>query len=689
MKNWPAWAKILLIVVIVFSCVSMCCCLVLAGLVIYSEKIGPIDGNPLDINLPTYEFNTEETPEVVFPTEEETNEPLITTPEGTDTSELVSWDTLTALENEDVPINDLRELARRLGGKGEIPVSVETPALPAEVGDTRKFWVSNMDTDENFQVDASLVVRGDTVYFWVENGVDYKKRDVQALVDAFDEKIFPTNRTFFGMENSPGVDGEDRLFILYASNIGSTVAGYFSSADAVHPLAHPYSNAHEMFVMSADNAPLSDNYTFGVLAHEYQHMIHWNLDRNEETWLNEGFSELASYLNGYDPGSAAYSFASDPDIQLNYWPEFGETYVHYGSSYLFVSYILDRFGSEFTQALVKDASNGMDSLDNILRAKNIVNSQTGKPLTADEVYSDWAIANILNDTSVQKGQYGYSGGTDVPTFFPNETYSYCPSDWENASVSQYGTDYLEFDCEGSFTLQFQGVGQVGILPENAFSGDFAFWSNRGDESDMTMTREFDLTQVTGDVNLKYKVWFEIEELWDYAYLEVSDDGGKTWTILETKYGTSENPQGNAYGWGYSGSSNGWQEEFIDFSEYAGKSILIRFEYITDAAVNLDGLMVDDIELEAAGYFSDFETDDGGWDGQGFVRIQNKLPQTFAVSIIKTGVNPEVQTFLLTETRNMSVPVEIGGGVDSVILVVSGTTRFTTQPAIYRYKITDK
>jgi len=202
-----------------------------------------------------------------------------------------------------------------------------------------------------------------------------------------------------------------------------------------------------------------------------------------------------------------------------------------------------------------------------------------------------------------------------------------------------------------------------------------------------MTREFDFTTVNGNITLDYHVWYEIEEGWDYAYLVVSEDNGQTWTILETPSGTDYNPQGNAYGWGYTGSSNGWRNEVVDLSAYAGKTIRIRFEYITDAAVNLNGLMLDDIHVETVGYTSDFETDEGGWLSEGFVRVQNRLPQTFAVSVVTTGRNPAVQTYLLTNTQQLSVPIQIGGQVDSVILVVSGTTRFTIQPAIYRYQVT--
>ena len=77
---------------------------------------------------------------------------------------------------------------------------------------------------------------------------------------------------------------------------------------------------------------------------------------------------------------------------------------------------------------------------------------------------------------------------------------------------------------------------------DAHSGSFSFWSNKGDESNMTLTREFDFTDVSGPIEFSYSTWYDIEEDWDYLYLEVSEDG-QNWTILETPSGTDTNPTG--------------------------------------------------------------------------------------------------------------------------------------------------
>ena len=179
--------------------------------------------------------------------------------------------------------------------------------------------------------------------------------------------MYPTNREFFGSEWSPGIDGDEHIYILYARGIGFSIAGYFSSADETHPLAHEYSNAHEMFLFNADNTDLGDEFTYGVLAHEFQHMIHWYQDRNETSYLNEGFSEVAAFLNGYDIGGFDWLYSTNPDLQLNDWPnDPNATTPHYGAGFLYLTYFLDRFGEDATKALVKDPENGLDSVDNVL-----------------------------------------------------------------------------------------------------------------------------------------------------------------------------------------------------------------------------------------------------------------------------------------------------------------------------------
>jgi hypothetical protein len=593
---------------------------------------------------------------------------------------------LRALENALVPVNDPLDLARRLEGKQNLPRSLEGPPVVYEIGQGRAFWVTDTDTNENFQVQATLRYITDHVYFWIDDRVSYNQRQLQTLVETFESEIYPTNREFFGSEWTPGVDADPHLHILYTRGMGSHVAGYFSTVDEYLPVVREDSNGHEMFLLSAEHLELNQEFTYGVLAHEFQHMIHWYQDRNEETWMNEGFSQLAMFLNGYTIGGADTVYARDPDMQLTDWPS-DDTTPHYGAAYLFMAYFLDRFGEKATQALVAEPANGMVSIDGVLSTLGVTDPLSGETTQADDVFADWVIASYLQDGQVADGRYTYHNIPYTPQPAESEEIRSCPQELSTREVSQYGVDYIRIRCRGEHTLQFEGSVLVDVLPADAHSGLFAYYSNRGDESDMTLTRAFDFSEHSGPLTLTYWTWYDLEEDYDYLYLLASPDG-ENWQILTTPSGTPDDPSGNSYGWAYNGFSGGgptWIQERVDISQFAGKEVLLRFEYITDAAVNGEGFLLDDIAVPEIDYFSDFESDDGGWEAQGFVRIQDSLPQTFRLSLIRFGDTTSVEHIPLSADNAATIPLSIGSG-DEVVLVVSGTSRFTRQKAAYQFRI---
>lgn len=626
-------------------------------------------------------------PAAVMETEEPTREPSIS-PSEPALNLGRAQEMLDELSNTIVPINSPIELAERLGGIPDVPRVVAEDAEDIPVGTMKTFWAANLDTISHFQLEAELVYARPHVYFWIQEGVKFDLEDVQALVDTFEDQIYPTTREFFGSEWSPGVDGDEHLYILYARNLGAVTAGYFSPSDELSPLAHEYSNAHEMFYLSADVVDLGEQYAYSVLAHEFQHMIHWNLDRNEQSWINEGFSELSAHLSGYDVGGWDYAYADNPDIALTEWPTNGGT--HYGQAFLYVTYFLDRFGSEATQSVAAHVDNGLDSIDTTLLDLGILDPESGEPITADDVHKDWIIAMYLQDPDVGDGRYAYRSYTP-PMIGANDQFDECPLSAQDRQVNQYGVDYIEIFCEGEYTLTFKGASEVPVLPAEALSGEYAFWSNRGDESDMTLTRAFDLTGVDGPVELRYWVWYDIEEGWDYLYLVISPDGGETWEIIQTPSGTDEDTSGSSYGWAYTGYSGGgsepaWIQEKVDLSDYAGEEILVRFEYITDAAVNGDGLLLDDLSIEAIDYFESFEGEAEGWEARGFVRLYNRLPQTYEVILLEDNGEVQLREVALDDENMGEISFSVADVSSPATLIVSGTTRHTWQPAAYTIEI---
>ena len=604
-------------------------------------------------------------------------------------------DTLETLLNEKVPINNPIDIAHRLEGKENIPLTLPVENLNRQIGEKESFWVVDTDSNENFQVETTLAAVTDHLYFWIEDGVDYSKKALDDLVAEFEDNIYPTNREFFGSEWTPGVDEDPHLYVIYARGLGSNLAGYYASIDEYHPLVHEFSNAHETFMLSADNAGLTEDYTYGVLAHEFQHMIHWYRDKNETSWLNEGFSELATLLTGHRYGPAHdYWYAQDPDSQLNDWPnDPNEITPHYGSSFLFVTYFLDRFGSEATKALVSDDLNGLQSVDKVLQDLEITDPDTGSVITADDVFLDWVVTNYIKDDYNVTDRFDYSNYPEAPIgFLPTESIDQCPTGLEYRDVHQYGVDYIEINCQGSFTLKFEGQQSVQLLPVYPHSGSYAFWSNKGDQSDMWITREFDLSEVTGSITLNYWTWYDLEADYDYVFLEISTNGGE-WRIIRAPSTISEDPSGNSYGWGYNGLSGGdgsWIQESVDLSAYAGETIQVRFEYITDAGINGEGFLLDDISIPEIGYSADFEEDDGEWINEGFVRIENTLPQTYRLALIHMGAAPRIQYLTVSAENQVEIPIAIGeGGVQEVVLIVTGTTRFTRQKADYQFELIEE
>jgi hypothetical protein len=432
---------------------------------------------------------------------------------------------------------------------------------------------------------------------------------------------------------------------------------------------------------------INDDYYNGVLAHEFQHMIQWYNDRNEEGWLSEGFSELASYLSGFDSGGFDQEFAAEPDTQLNSWPEGpGAAGANYGASYLFASYFYDRFGSQATQALITHRENGFAAVDTVLADLN-----TG--MAYEDLFADWVIANLLDDPHVADGRYGY-GEIDPPSFDMGVVYG--GSDYpvsESSTVHQQATDYIELRGEHPLTFRFTGSTQIGLGDTTAHSGRYIWWSNRGDDSDMMLTRAFDLSGVSA-ATLEFWTWYDLEEDWDYAYVEVSADDGETWTILTTPSGTSTNPNGNSFGWAYTGRSGGgetaeWIQEQVDLSSYAGREVLLRFEYITDDAVNRPGFVVDDVAVPEIGYASDLEQDGDGWEPAGFIRHANVLPQRWLVQLVLFGPETTVQRLELDEDQTGEWAIPLDNRTERAVITVSGLAPVTTEIGSYTYEIVEQ
>ncbi|MFG2073182.1 immune inhibitor A domain-containing protein [Nonomuraea maritima] len=195
------------------------------------------------------------------------------------------------------------------------------------------------------------------------------------------------------------------------------------------------------------------------------------------------------------------------------------------------------------------------------------------------------------------------------------------------------------------------------------SGTNAWWSNLDQEwGNVSLTRE--VAVPAGD-DLKFWMWnnYQIEQDWDFGFVEVSTDGGETWTQQKLRDETGAevttaddyaDPNGNLATFGFkkygiTGSTGGaWRHDYVDLTPYAGKTIKLRLTYDTDAAYQERGWHVDDFELTAGGtaVWSDDAESDTGW-----LHAGGTFTNTSGQGWTRNNGEREISRFYLAEWRN--------------------------------------
>ncbi|MDR2321150.1 immune inhibitor A domain-containing protein [Microbacterium sp. NPDC089698] len=194
------------------------------------------------------------------------------------------------------------------------------------------------------------------------------------------------------------------------------------------------------------------------------------------------------------------------------------------------------------------------------------------------------------------------------------------------------------------------------------SGSEMWYSNADqDWADAQLKRSIDNVPA----GATFSMWnnYVIEEDWDFGFVEVSTDGGSTWTeqkvydesgaLVSTDDGYSD-PNGRMkdFGnkkYGLTGSTDGWRHDHIDLSAYAGQNIQVRLRQATDAAYEDRGWFSDDFALTAGGadvWTDDVESGDNGWT----VTAGTFTDTTGAGWVRDTGTQVKAQYYLV-EWRN--------------------------------------
>ena len=559
------------------------------------------------------------------------------------------------------PERDLYKLAAELNPdaiQGDRIVN-DSP-VEYQVGRRDTFWMVDLAKLERYQSEFDLRLVSPHAYWYVEAGLEIPQQDLELAAANFEETVYPRVTGVFGQEWVPGVDNDTHLTVLNASI--NLAGGYFSSVDEYPRYIRPYSNEREMIYINADAIPVDSPGYLNVLAHELQHAVHWKADSSEESWVNEGLAELAVHMSGGEPTSIQRFLRAGP-TSLVHWSLLPVAPIgSYGSVSLFMHYLTEQYGGrEDLKPLVGQTADGIPGLDAFLR-------EGGYGVGFYDVFRDWAVANLLDE---DQGLYSYQE-MDVNVRRLRELRL---GDEMESQIPQYATEYVVLkELDGPATLSFRGETETQLLPVDV-GPNGCWWSNSGDSIDSTLARRLDLRDATG-ARLQFEAWFNIEEGWDYGYLEVSTDGGAAWTVLETPNTTSENPVGNAYGPGYSGYSQGWVEESLDLDAYLGGIVWVRFQYITDDSVSDAGLCVRNLELLGAGEFAAGDA----WVPDGFVFVNNRVAQDFIVQLVYQGDTNRVVHLELSDDNTGQITTPDSGDFDRVVVVVQSMAANTREPA---------
>ncbi len=371
---------------------------------------------------------------------------------------------------------------------GENDIKISKIAIQESIGDIKNFWVKDYYYGNNSwrQIPAVLVNVTNISYIYVElnepnnasvwyNGTNsgyITQEDINSIAVEF-ESIYPTDKLYFGDERPLGVDNDPHVTILlfdidgsYADNWSGSgyFGGYYYSLNEYSNTTNNCSNcnySNQRKILFIDTYPQIENgnrtsrvpdrnhsnsnyqeglnKSFSTIAHEFQHMIHWYHDPNEDSWINEGISDYAEFINGYgNPESHVQAFSKNPGDSLTTWDG---ALADYGAAYLFILYLSENYGGNSTiKNLVNNTKNGIDGINDTLKI-------TGYNDTFQLIFPGWAIANILSNYSDANISMNY---TKISSYPANST----------GNIEQWASSYINFSNgnESKLNISFSGFG---------------------------------------------------------------------------------------------------------------------------------------------------------------------------------------------------------------------------------------
>ena len=374
--------------------------------------------------------------------------------------------------------NTIRQENQLVGAFNRTPLRGLRDKIEVEVGDTMTFWSWNLSVmpPQWIRVPSTCRAVGDSCYIFVADNqwnVHMNQANVDTVLQHFEHHTLTDTShgiVQLDVENFGTIpdelDHDRHVYIFYSAlgSFGSSVFdGYFSAYNEMTEQQAQGQGAHsnevEMFYMTCYPLPPAAPARLSVLAHELEHMIHWNMDPDEDTWVDEGCAEVAMWLYGLpDPITG---FPSNPDDNLLVWDQQWTDYIE---TYLFMMYLHDQYGgADMIRTLVAEPLNGQWGVEQALH------DQGYSDVTFSDVFVDWTIANFMDNTTYGNGIYGYYS-IDLPTFACVVHSSY-PVPQVGQTVNPWAADYYKFQNGYNLEVVFDGADDTQYgLPVVLFNG---------------------------------------------------------------------------------------------------------------------------------------------------------------------------------------------------------------------------
>lgn len=560
----------------------------------------------------------------------------------------------------------------------------------------------------------------------------------QYLADQFNAIIYPTDTSYFGMPlNRDGTntifqqlgypsyywdwiatDNPQRVIIKllnyrdanYADRFyPSYVVGFYSSTytrtyykrNMIHidpwrawqrlgPVGKQWFPERPDLVVPSNRAYLLDS----TLAHEYQHNIHRDFNPNDATFMNEGCSDYAQLLCGYPNTiwSHVNYFLYTPDNSLTEWSDQGDINIlaDYGAALLWAAYLVDHYGGPaFLSHFVQAGIPGIAGVDAAL-------AYFGYAERFDDVYHDWRIANLIRSDNPGDGIYNYesidlNGPLAIPSFThtisglpvpPTKgtdfgtTWALNGYDTGIATIGPYGSDYIVMN-------QWNQIGKIYFDgDDNAVLGwsmTADGWYTGGPGRTVNMINDLIYGAAYVDPSnptLTIVTRYDIENLWDFGFIQVSTDAGAHWTSQSNAYTTMDHDPAalaaivaNLPGLtGQNPAYPAWTTMTFDLTAYACQTVLIGFRYMTDSSTLGAGWWIQSADVG----------------GMGLTLSTGKVPldANFEVSVVRVWVQDGVIYKYIVNDMELNHTTETGvKGTGAnvldpnyVILIVSTVSR---------------